>query len=163
MGGQDLAPRDFRDRDGTGARARGVRVDALREDREARGFGGSRWLRWLRWLSQARTHATTVIRVTVTSPGMTAMWFMVVFPPSFSRLGGDPLKATRSRFSGARGAWILPPGAGNVRMNPLAVAPAPITIALSSPMTVGRVIGKSPSMWLKPSIHEDAIPGVLLL
>ena len=86
LGGQVLAPRDRRDRGGTGAR--GVRVDALREDRDARcGFGGSRRLRLL---SQTRTNPAIAIRVTATSPGMTAMWFMVVFSDFSRRLARIP-------------------------------------------------------------------------
>ena len=47
-------------------------------------------------------------------------------------------------------------------MNPVAVTPALMKITRLGPMTIGRVIGKSPSMCLKPSIHENGIPGVLL-
>ena len=118
--GQVLAPRDFRDRGGTGMR--GVRVDALRGDLDVRGFRGSRWLRWLRSLSQARTNPTTAIRVTVMSPGTTAMWLMVVFS-DFSRLRGDPpshlIPDQRRAGRLAASSWCR-----DRRINPFVVTPA---------------------------------------
>ena len=47
-------------------------------------------------------------------------------------------------------------------MNPFVVTPALMKITRLGPMTISRVIGKSPSMCLKPSIHENGIAGVLL-
>ena len=169
LGGQVLAPRDFRDRGGTGMRVRGVRVDALRGDLDVRGFRGSRWLRWLRSLSQARTNPTTAIRVTVMSPGTTAMWLMVVFS-GFSRIPccvatrgfgeipsrpHDPGSAAR----GAPGCCLRVPGPED--------EPGRRDAGPDEDHPVGPDDGRQGHRKisidvLKPSIHDDRIPGVLL-